>query len=143
MALDNIKTYMVGIILGIVIIMSGVFMIGSLYSADTSLDAAGDIARFNDTLALSTEINSSVNSMTESINIDSEKVGALGWINALFGSAFEGLRTLKSTMSFVAVAGTESAGIFGITELNPIISVIMLVISIIILIAIYEAITRQ
>lgn len=144
MALDNIKTYIIGVILGIAIILSGVFMIGSLSASDTSLDTKGDIQQFNRTLALSQNITTGVNNIENQIDdVSSTESGALGWINALFVSAFNGLKTIKDSMSFVGVAAEESADVFGVSGIKPILAVVLLVITIIILIAIYEAITRQ
>lgn len=143
MALDNIKSYMIGVVLGIAIIMSGVFMIGKFStSSTTTLDPTGDIAEFNRTLALSENITNSVNNLDSSL-IEPEKAGTLGWIDGLFKSAFGGIKAVKNTMGFVGTATTDSARVFGIEEALPIIAVILLVITIIILIALYEAITRQ
>ena len=141
MALDNLKAIMVGTVLGIAIILCGVFIIGKFYSSDTSLDSAGQIDEFNHTLALSQNITVAVQSMDNSIS--SNEGGAFGWIDALFKSSFTGLRTVKTSMEFTGVAAKESAKIFGIEEAIPIIAVILLIVTIIILIAIYEAITRQ
>ncbi len=142
MALDGIKGYMVGVILGIAVIVSGIFMIGSYASSDPSLDSKSDIQQFNRTLALSQNITNSVNTMESSL-ATTEKSGVLGWINSLFVSAFNGLKTVKTSTAFVGVAAEESADVFGVTEVKPILAIVLLVITIIILIAIYEAITRQ
>jgi len=142
MALDGIKTYIIGVILGIAVIMSGVFMIGSLSTSDTTLDSTGDIQQFNSTLALSQNITSGVNNIESGIRAP-EKAGALGWIDAFFKTAFGGLSTIKNTMGFVGTAATESAGFFHIGGIIPILNVVLLVIVIIMAIAIYEAITRQ
>jgi uncharacterized Tic20 family protein len=141
MALDNLKNYIIGIILAIALILCGVFLVSSFSSNDSSIDTQGDIQQFNRTLALSQNITTSVDSMNEALDV--ENAGALGWIDAIFRSTFSGLKATKQSTEFVGVATKESAKFFGIERVLPIISVILLIVAIIILIAIYEAITRQ
>jgi hypothetical protein len=138
MGLQDIKGYMIGILLGIVVLTSGILMFGKLTTVDVTLDSNNDLGKFNKTLALSQNITTAVNAL----DVPSEKAGVLGWIDTLVHTAFNGMKAIKGSMSFVGVAATESAGVFGLTEINPIIVLITLVVVIIIGIAIYEAIMR-
>jgi hypothetical protein len=138
MGLNDIKGYMIGILLGIVVLTSGILMFGKLSATDVTLDSNNDLGKFNKTLALSQNITTAV----EGLDVTSEKPGVLGWIDTLVHTAFNSMKAIKGSMSFVGVAATESAGVFGLTEINPIIVLITLVVVIIIGIAIYEAVMR-
>ena len=142
MALDSIKGYVIGVILGIAVILGGVFMIGSFITGDPSIDTSSEVQNFTSTLNKSYEVTTAVNQMDSELTAP-EDTGALGWINVLFSSAFNGLKAIGSSMGFVTVAAEDSARMFGMGSLIPIISVVMLVVTVIILIGIYEAITRQ
>ena len=140
--LENIKSYMIGIVVFIVIITSGVFIIGTFSVSDPTLDNHNDIGQFNNTLNKANEITLTVNSMDQSIKDVSEENtgGLLGWLNVLVGTAFKGLKAIGSSLGFVSTAATESASFFGVPTF--IVTLCLLIITIIIVFAIWSAIMR-
>jgi hypothetical protein len=141
MGLDNIQNYMIGIILMIVIVTSGVLIMGDFTIIDTTLDDTNEIGTFSRTLNKSAEITESVGNIETSIDrVTTENTGVLGWLNALVGSVFNGLKAVGGTLSFMDVAAAETGEIFGIP--SEILGLIMLITIIIIGFAIYSAIMR-
>ena len=141
MGLDNIQNYMIGIVLMIVMVTSGVLFIGSFNEADTTLGGTTDITYFNQTLNKANEITGSVNEIKQSINdVSVSNTGALGWLNALIGSVFDGLRAIGGTLSFMDVAATESGELFGIP--GEIVGLLILISIILIGFGIYAAVMR-
>ena len=142
MGLDDLKNYVVGVILFVVVITGGIFMLGSFYDSDSSLDSTGQIHAFNNSFAKASEVTSSVNAMNSSLNVDEKDAGflGLGWINALIGSAFNGLKAVYGSLSFMTVVGSEASGMFGIPY--SIVALIVLIITVIVVFAIWAAITR-
>lgn len=139
MALNNIQNYMIGIVIMIVMVTSGVLVFGNFTAVDATLDTTNQIQNFTRTLNKSSEITTSVDSISDSISgVTSENTGALGWLNALVGSVFNGLKAVGGTLSFMDVAARESGQIFGVPQ--EIIGLLLLITIIIIGFAIYSAI---
>lgn len=141
MGLDDIKYYLIGIVIFMVVIGGGVYILGSFHNADNSIDSSGELSQFNDSLYKASNITKVINDLDASINsVTSEKVGALGWLNALLGSAFNGLKLIGQSVGFMKVVASEAGVILGIPSF--IISLLVLITIIIIAFAIYTAITR-
>lgn len=141
MGLEAIKEYMIGIILMIVIVTSGVIVMTSFSSKDSSIDNTNQVGYFNSTLNKANNITNSVEELQGSVeDITAEKVGVLGWINALVGSVFGGIKTLLITLGFMNTASTESANMFSIPP--SIVALLVLITVLIVLFALYEAIMR-
>lgn len=141
MGLEAIKGYMIGIILMIVIVTSGVIVMTSFSSKDSSIDNTNQVGYFNSTLNKANNITNSVEELQGSVeDITAEKVGVLGWINALVGSVFGGIKTLLITLGFMNTAATESANMFSIPP--SIVALLVLITVLIVLFALYEAIMR-
>lgn len=141
MGLDNIKGIMIGTVMFIIIITTGVFMLGSFRTDDSTLDSTNQIDKFNSTLDKTQEITSSVNDIKSSVDsVTQEKVGPLGWIEALVGSAYSSLKAIGGTLSFIGVAIEGTAGLFGIPSF--ILVLLSLIIVILIGFAIWSAIFK-
>jgi hypothetical protein len=141
MGLENIQKIMIGVVMAIIIITSGVFMIGSFTASDSSIDSANQVGDFNATLDKSVEITTSVNNIQTSIDsVSEEKAGVLGWLNALIGSVFNGLKSIGDTLGFISIASTNAANLFGIPSF--ILPLLVLIIVIIIGFAIWAAIFK-
>ena len=142
MSLDNLQNYMIGVVLFIVVISGGAFMLGEFYSVQPSLDDAGEIDQFAQSLNKSAEITTAVGGIEDSIQAVGEgDAGPLGWIDALIGSAFKGVKALLGTLGFVNVAAGESAGILGIPDF--LVGLLVLLVVILIGFAIWAAFLRQ
>jgi hypothetical protein len=141
MGLEGVQNYMIGVILFVVVITSGVFVIGNFYSSDVSIDSGNQIGQFNRSLSKASEVTTSVNELQSGIvNVNEEDAGVLGWLNSLVGSIFRGLKAIFGTLSFMNVAADETASLFGMpTFIFPL---ILLIVTVIIGFAIYSAITK-
>lgn len=142
MSLDNIQNYMIGIVLLVIVFTGGIYMFGAFSSYDSTLDSANEVSQFNKSIASANKITDSVNAIDESIqgvSSDSNS-GVLGWLNVLVGSAFNGLKAIGSSLSFMSTATTEVGAILGIPSF--VIPLLLLVVIIIIGFAIWSAIMR-
>lgn len=141
MGLESIQKIMIGVVMAIIIITSGVFLLGSFTASDPSIDTANKVGNFSATLDKSVEIKDSVGRIETSINsVSEEKAGVLGWLNALVGSVFNGLKSVGNTLSFISVASTQAASIIGIPSF--ILPLLTLILFIIIGFAIWSAIFK-
>lgn len=141
MGLEGVQNYIIGVILFVVVIASGVFVLGSFYSVDSSIDSVGQVSQFNESLNKASSVTASVGALDSSIqSVSSENVGILGWLNALVGSIFNGLKAIGGTLSFMNVAASESASMFGVPAF--IFPLVLLIVTVIIGFAIYSAITK-
>ena len=141
MGLENIKSYMIGIILMIVVVTSGVLVLTSFTSVDTTIDTTNQAQLFNKSMNKANEINSSVSNIKSSLNsVTANKVGALGWLNALIGSVFDGAKTLLNTLGFMDDVTTDSSSMLNIPV--TITALIILIFVIIVVFALWEAIMR-
>ena len=141
MGLENIKSYMIWIILMIVVVTSGVLVLTSFTSVDTTIDTTNQAQLFNKSMNKANEINSSVSNIKSSLNsVTANKVGALGWLNALIGSVFDGAKTLLNTLGFMDDVTTDSSSMLNIPV--TITALIILIFVIIVVFALWEAIMR-
>lgn len=140
MALDDIKGIMIGTILAMIVIGGGIYFMGTLFAYDTSLDSPNQIGDFTSALNKSTEMTNSVNDMETSLSVSEKDVGLLGWLNNIVGSVYKGLKTLYSEMSFIKTTINIIGNLFGVPSF--VIGLLALIISIIIIIAIWSAITK-
>lgn len=139
MGLDNVKYLLIGIIVCIAVVTGGILTLNSFYNAQPSLDSVGDINQFNATMNKANEINQTVGSISSSIN-DVGDTGLLGWLNALVGSTFKGLKATGQSVSFLNVMVTDTSRSFGIP--SAIVTILLLIIPIILIFAIWSAITK-
>jgi len=141
MGLDQLQGYITGIILSIVIIAGGILFITNFADANPTLASDGKINDFNETMNKANEVKTAVDSMSGSIeNASTTNTGILGWLNALVGSIFDGLKALFISFSFVSTAAEDSAELFKIPPIFM--GLLVLILTIIIVFAIWSAITK-
>ena len=143
MGLDNIQNYIIGTILFILVVTGGIYLFGSFYSGHSDLDPTGDMTTFNKTMQLASNVTTSVNKLNETLSdvTDTEtSFAGLGWLNALVGSAFNGLKAVANSISFMFIAGSEIFNYFGMPSF--VFPLIVLVVIVIIVFAIWSAIMR-
>ena len=139
MALEEIKGYMVGIVLCILVFTGGILVLGEFRDKNPTL-SSDKITQFNQTLGKADNVTYAVNEVKDSITSTTSATGGLGWLNALIGSMFNGLQATFQTLSFVDTAATEGAELFGIpTQMVALISLIGILI---VGFAIWSAIAR-
>ena len=137
MALENIQNYLIGIIVFVLIISGGVYIVGDFYLADSSIDTENSIGNFSASMNKANEVTTSVNEIKDSIDAEP---GILGWLNALIGSAFQGLKAMFGTLSFMNVVADDAATFFGIPLF--LVTLVSLITVVIIAFAIWSAIMR-
>lgn len=141
MGLDDIKYYIIGVIMFTVVIGGGSYITGSFYNFDNSIDGVGELSQFESSMYRASNLTTAVDDLDSSINnVDAADTGVLGWLNVLLGSAFNGLKVIGQSMGFMSQVSSDSAYLFGIPPF--IIALITLVVTVIIVFAIYSAITR-
>jgi hypothetical protein len=141
MGLEGIQGYLVGIVLAMVVFTGGIFIMGTYYSNSPTIDSNNQVAQFNLGMNKTIEITNTVGGMESSLSsVSEENVGLLGWLNILVGSAFKGVKAIFSSLGFMKDLGASAAGIFGIPAF--IVNLLLLIASIIIIIAIWSAITK-
>lgn len=139
MALESMQNYIIGVILFVIVISGGVFILGNFYAVDNSIDASNRVGSFNNTLNKASEVTLAVEGIDSSI--EQNNTSPLGWVDVVFGSAYNGLRAVKSSMGFMGVATKEAGGLFGVP---PFITVLLaLIFVVIIAFAIWSAVTRS
>jgi len=142
MGLSNVQNIMVGLILFLIVIGSGVYMVGSFVSIhDSSLDPNGVIQRFNTTLYQANAMTNTVNSMQSNlVNTTADKTGILGWLNSLISTVFAGVTTLFTSLGFIAVALPIISQMLGIPTFIG--GLLFMILIIIIVYAIWQAVMR-
>ena len=141
MGLEDIKGLLIGMIIFIVIVTGGVIIIGSFTTTDPMIDANNDVGTFNNTLNKASNATAAIDDMSADIAKVSEgNVGVLGWLNALVGVVFGGLKTLLTSIGFMKTAAIEGATMFFVPPAITIL--IVMIITILIIFAIWSAITK-
>lgn len=141
MGIGDIKGIFIGVILGIIVLTSGLFMIGTFSASDTNLDTT-QISTANSVLVNSTAgIYSSVKSLNSSMNkLTNPNSGFFGVFDALISSVTGGLAAIGNTIGFMNVAAYQFALILHVPTF--VVGLLWLIIIIIIVFAIYSAIMR-
>lgn len=141
MGLEQLQSYIMGVVLSIIIITSGLMFLSEFRANDTTIDPTNSVNNFNRTLNKADEVTTAVDGMSGSIeDASTTSTGVLGWLNALVGSIFDGLKALFSSFSFISVMATETGEALGVPTIF--ISLALLIITIIIVFAIWSAITK-
>jgi len=139
MGLSEIKGYMIGLVLFVVIITGGVFMLGTFRLANPSIDSSR-IDSFNSTFNKAENITNAVNGIGDSLEATGDNPGPLGWFNVLFGSAWNGLKAVFGSLSFINGIIVGVGDLFAIPP--AIVVLIPLIVIIIIVFAIWGAIIQ-
>lgn len=115
MAVNALKpsTYILGIIFFTFFILGGVTMMGELRQSDATFMADENTQAFNRTFNVYTSLDTSVSSLQSSVEDAGNDWGIFGVINALVGSAWNALRLLFSSLSFMN-AVFVGLGLFGV-----------------------------
>jgi len=133
MGLSDIKSYMIGLVLFVVIITGGVFTMTMFKTANPSIDSSR-VESFNSTFNTAQNITTAVNGIGDSLEATGEKPGVLGWFNVLFGSAWNGLKAVFGSLGFINGIIQGVGDMFGIPTalvvLIPLIAIIIIVFAI-------------
>ena len=142
MALENIQNYIVGLLLFVVIITGGVVSMGEFSSRNVALSNA-PVTDFEASFNKSAEITDTVGEISSSIDsVSTREAGALGWLSALLGSAFNGLKAVGQSLGFVDSLGEDTVSFLGVPAIYPMMALIILIVTVVIGFAIWSAIMR-
>lgn len=115
MAANSLKpsTYILAIIFFTFFILGGVSMMGELRLSKPTYMADDNTKAFNNTFNVYTSLSTSVGGLQSSVEDAGNDWGIFGVVNALVGSAWNALRLLFSSLSFMN-AVFVGLGLFGI-----------------------------
>ena len=143
MSLTTVQNTVIGLILLIVIVVSGGSYLTAFSANDSSLDSQDQIGNFNRTLNKAATVTQSANDIRDSItSLDSSNAGIFGIFNVLLSSAYNGLKTMFGSLDFISTGLSDAMSLMGFGDLDPIVALISLVTIVIIGFAIWAAIAR-
>ena len=107
------STYLLAIIMFTFFIMAGVAMMGEFRKSDVNFMTDTNSKAFNNTFNKYTDLTTSVTNLQTSVTDAGSDWGVFGVVNALVGSAWNSLRLLFTSFSFMngVFAGLEMFGI--------------------------------
>lgn len=114
-AIDSLKpsTYIMAILIFTFFILGGVGIMSELRSSDATFMADENTQQFNKTFNVYADVTTSVGSIKSSVEDAGNDWGVFGVINALLGSAWNALRLLFTSLSFMN-AVFAGLGMFGV-----------------------------
>jgi len=107
------STYILAIIIFTFFILGGVSMMAELRQSDSTFMADENSRAFNNTFNVYTSLDTSVTGLQSSVEDAGNDWGIFGVVNALIGSAWNALRLLFSSLSFMNVVFV-GLGMFGV-----------------------------
>lgn len=138
MASATPRKYVYGIILFTLIIVSGISFV-SLFGANNPSMTAGEYGAFNKSMNKLTDITNRVNSIDEGFtDPNKQDFGTFGVLNGLINGAWQTLRLLGSSLSFMSDAYEGVSSVFGVPSWIP--GLIALLVIAMIVFTIYSAI---
>ena len=141
-AINSLKpsTYIMAIILFTFFILGGITIMGEFRKSDATFMADENTQAFNKTFNVYTSLSTSVGGLQSSVEDAGNDWGIFGVVNALVGSAWNALRLLFSSLSFMN-AVFIGLGLFGIPSWVG--GLATLTVTVIIAFAIYASIFKS
>lgn len=135
------RHYIFGIIAFTFIIVGGVSIFASLHSDDPTFGDSDKLTQFNRTFNVMDDVSDNVGNLQTNIENADSDFGLFGVLNSLISSAWQTLKLLFSSFSFMGAVFSGTTTMFGIPAWIP--TLAGLVITIIIAFAIYSAIFQR
>lgn len=136
------STYIVGIMIFVLLIVGGVALIGEFKAVDTTFIDTEKYANFNTTFNKYENIVEISNKTQTNIeNMENTDFGIFGVLNGLINQAWQFLRLLISSLSFMSSAFTGLTVLFGVPAWIP--TIIIGIITILLGFAIYSIIFQR
>lgn len=136
---EEIKKYIIGVIVFTIFIVGGVSLLGYLNDADPTFSNS-DLTQFNKSFNKLNDVTSSTSNLKSSVEEADPDLGFFGVLNALVSSAWNTLKLTFTSFSFMEDVFINGSNIFGIP--NWISTLIVGIITTIICFAIYKAIFK-
>ena len=138
---EDIKKYVIGVLLFAAMIVGGVSFIASLNIKDNSFGDSDRIDDFNDTFSILDDVSTQVTALEGGITQADADPGLFGVLNSLIMSAWQSLKLTVNSFVFMDDVFNGLGPIFGIPVW--IAGIITLIISVIIIFAIWSAIFQK
>ena len=138
MADINPRTYLYGMIMMMFIIVSGIGLLSEFKSSDATFDSADQTGEFNRTFNKFSDLQTEVSGLKSNIEDADTDFGAFGVLNALISSAWQSLKLLFGSFSFMSSVFNGLEAVFGVPAYIPVF--IGLLITVTIIFSIYKMI---
>lgn len=137
--MDDIKNYIVGVIMFAFVIVGGVTMLGGFFQDDATFGDAQKYQEFNKTFNVLSDVNSNVRSIQTNVEGSAASSGfnIFGVIGSLINSAWSSLKLIISSFSFMTSAFNGLTTFFGVPAFIP--AIIGLVVVTVLGFALYKA----
>lgn len=131
------RTYVYGLILFTLVTVAGISML-SIYGADNPAALTGKYTQFNESMNKLADVNTEINSLDTSVQGNDPDPGTFGVLNGLINGAWQTLRLMGSSFSFMTDAYDAMGDIFGVPSWIP--GLVALLITAMVVFAIFSAI---
>ena len=138
---EDIKKYIIGVLLFVAVIVGGVSFLSTLNEHDASFMDSDRLEDFNNTFNILDDVSGQVNLLEEGITEADADPGLFGVLNSLIMSAWQSLKLTINSFDFMDDVFTGMGPIFGIPVW--IAGIITLIISVVIIFAIWSAIFQR
>lgn len=137
----KISDYIIGIIIFTLFIVGGVSMLAIFTSHSTGYGNSTAYVEYNDTVNVLGDVTNQVEELESSVKSSDPDWGVLGTLNALINSGWQTLKLTFDSFNFMDEVFIGTSAFFGIPLWIP--GIIILIITIIIVFAIYSAIFQR
>jgi len=135
---NEIKGYIIAALVFGFFITAGVTYLAGFRNIDPTFGDSDRLQSFNNSFDILTETGTEVDKIQSSIELSKPEFSLFGAVNAIIQGAWETLKTVFNSFSFVSSAITALSSEFGIPTFIP--YVIGVIMSIILIFAIYKAV---
>lgn len=140
--MDDIKRYIIGVLLFGLVIVGGVGMLGTFFAKDSTFGDSQQFKQYNKTFNKLDEVNSQVSNLQSNVEGSaSSELDIFGVIPALVNSAWSTLSIILSSFGFMTSAYSGLSTFFGIPAFIPVI--IGSIITVMIIFALYRALFQR
>jgi hypothetical protein len=135
------RNYIIGIIIFTFFIVGGVSILGMFASVDPTFTNDEKFTEFNQTFNKLNEVSTQVDNLEKSITEADTDFGAFGVLNALISSAWQSIKLLFSSLSFMDGAFEGLSSVFGVPGWIPALIITLITVSLVF--AIFSAIFQR
>lgn len=135
------RHYLIGILIFTLFIVGGVSIFSILEEGQTGFTDDDRYNRFNRSFNTLNDVTDSVGELENTVDDADTDFGTFGVLNSLINSAWQGLKLMLSSFTFMDDAFEGMEDVFGIPWWIP--AIISLLVTVLILFAIYSAIFQR
>ncbi len=138
--MEEIKRYIIGIVLFVMIIVGGVSMLSELNKSDSTFTDSEDFTQFNKSFDKLNDITEETDKLKSGVVGSKPDLGFFGVLNSLISSVWQTEKLTSNSLNFMDSVFNAGQTIFGVPIWIG--SLIISIISVIIVFAIYKAIFK-